>query len=164
MHFCHVKQFYIDLVVVVSLFLHSLKNIFISILGRHIGMLASWSYPQHLLHFYEKAIGSHQWRLASVRVSSSQLASAHLILDSYFIKLFDTGLQCEFIWTFFIYLVNSEISRSLGVPENSAFMDVEKILKIVQLKKKFWKILKYIIFKIRLFWIFSKLIFDVYDF
>ena len=31
---------------------------------------------------------------------------------------------------------------SLRVPENSAFMDVEKILKIVQLKKKFWKILK----------------------
>ena len=30
-------------------------------------------------------------------------------------------------------------SRSLGVPENSAFVDVEKILKIIHVKNKFWK-------------------------
>ena len=35
--------------------------------------------------------------------------------------------------------VPSSNSRSLGVPENSAFMDVEKILKIVHVKNKFWK-------------------------
>ena len=32
-----------------------------------------------------------------------------------------------------------EPRASLGVPENSAFMDVEKILKIVHVKNKFWK-------------------------
>ena len=32
-----------------------------------------------------------------------------------------------------------KIRASLGVPENSAFMDVEKILKIVHVKNKFWK-------------------------
>ena len=54
-------------------------------------------------------VGSH-W-LASARICSYQLAgitrSAHYWIlcfpfwQSYFIKLFDGGLQCEFIWTFF---------------------------------------------------------------
>ena len=56
------------------------------------------------------------------------------------------------------------LRASLGVPENSAFMDVEKILKIVHVKNKFWKIQKSLILKIMYFRIFQNFFLRLYDF
>ena len=87
----------------------------------HLSLLFSFLFL-HLFYVFFYVLAFYVFfscQLASARVSLHQLASARisrsahhwllrfLFRHSYFVKLFDAGLQCEFIWTFLYYNIKT---------------------------------------------------------
>ena len=107
---------------------NSYENVRNCILDWHNVMPVSWSYPWSLVNFCERKIHL-PLSFFPVKISLPILVPILVLISvpimvpiwqSYFIKLFDTGLQCEFILSFFVRILAALLARSSTYSWNSS--------------------------------------------